>query len=50
LRATGAFHYFTGDSASGQLLMSAKCDFMQVVDAPRQIRAESFCVIMTRQS
>jgi hypothetical protein len=33
-----------------ELLISAKCDFMQVIDAPRQINAELFCVSMTRQS
>jgi hypothetical protein len=30
LRATGTFHFFTVDSASEQLLISAKCDFMQI--------------------
>jgi hypothetical protein len=51
LRATGAFHLppVAGDSASvEELLVSAKCDFMQVIDAPQQIRAELFCVSMTR--
>jgi hypothetical protein len=46
----GAFQFFTGDSASEQLLISAKCDFMQIIDAPRQIRAELFCASTTRQS
>jgi hypothetical protein len=33
-----------------ELLISAKCDFMQVIDAPRHIRAELFRVSMIRQS
>jgi hypothetical protein len=45
-----AFYLFAGDNASEQLLISAKCDFIQVIDAPRQIRAELFCVSTTRQS
>lgn len=40
-----------GDSSSvEELLISAKCDFMQIIDAPRQIRAELFCASTTRQS
>jgi hypothetical protein len=54
LRATGAFHFFTahrlGQASVEELLISAKCDFMRVIDAPRQINAELFCVSMTRQS
>ena len=45
LRATGAFHFFTalsGTASVEELLISAKCDFMQVIDAPRQINAEFF--------
>jgi hypothetical protein len=30
LQTTGAFRFFTVDSASEQLLISAKCDFMQI--------------------
>ena len=30
------------DSASVELLISAKCDFMQVIDAPRHMLAELF--------
>ena len=39
-----------GATSVEELLISAKCDFMQVIDAPRQIRTELFCVSMTRQS
>jgi hypothetical protein len=54
LASTGAFHFFTahrlGQASVDELLISAKCDFMRVIDAPRQINAELFCVSMTRQS